>query len=65
MNLLQHYFLENLRKNSNGGGGDKNLDVHSLFQGGGGSLKLDGCGQRGWGSQKNLLFLPSLLKTHF
>ena len=53
MNLLQHYFLENLRKNSNRGvGGDKNLDVHSLFQGGRGYFKLDGCRQRGWGSQK-------------
>ena len=46
MDLLLHYFLENLWKNYNwaGAGGDKNLDVHSLFQGGG-SFKLDGCGR--------------------
>ena len=51
MNLLEHYFLEKIlmREDEEGrGGGDKNLDVHSLFQGGA-SFKLDGCGQRGWG----------------
>ena len=41
------------QRGGRGVGGNKNLDIHSLFQGGGLlQIGLDGCGQKGWGRVK-------------